>query len=43
MVIDEFKRQGIDASFRSIDWSIMLDLRIIMKTVTVIWNDKMAY
>jgi peptide/nickel transport system substrate-binding protein len=25
VVIDEFKRQGIDASFRSIDWSIMLD------------------
>lgn len=25
------------------NWSIMLDLRIILKTVTVIWNDKMAY
>jgi peptide/nickel transport system substrate-binding protein len=25
VVIDEFKRHGIDASFRSIDWSIMLD------------------
>jgi peptide/nickel transport system substrate-binding protein len=24
-VIDSFKRHGIDASFRSIDWSIMLD------------------
>ncbi len=24
-VIDEFKRAGIDASFREIDWSIMLD------------------
>lgn len=24
-------------------WSLMLDLRIILKTVTVIWNDKMAY
>ena len=25
VVIDEFKRHGIDASFRSVDWSIMLD------------------
>ena len=25
VAIDEFKRAGIDASFRSIDWSIMLD------------------
>ncbi len=25
VVIDEFKRAGIDASFRGIDWSIMLD------------------
>jgi peptide/nickel transport system substrate-binding protein len=25
VVIDEFKRAGIDASFRSVDWSIMLD------------------
>jgi len=25
------------------NWSIMLDFRIILKTVAVIWNDKMAY
>jgi len=25
------------------NWSLALDLRIILKTVTVIWNDKMAY
>jgi len=25
------------------NWSLMLDLRIILKTITVIWNDKMAY
>lgn len=25
------------------NWSIMLDLRIILKTITVIWSDKMAY
>jgi putative colanic acid biosynthesis UDP-glucose lipid carrier transferase len=24
-------------------WSLMLDLRIILKTISVIWNDKMAY
>jgi putative colanic acid biosynthesis UDP-glucose lipid carrier transferase len=25
------------------NWSLALDLRIILKTVTVIWNDEMAY
>jgi putative colanic acid biosynthesis UDP-glucose lipid carrier transferase len=25
------------------NWSLMLDFRIILKTLTVIWNDKMAY
>ncbi len=25
------------------NWSLALDLRIILKTITVIWNDKMAY
>jgi putative colanic acid biosynthesis UDP-glucose lipid carrier transferase len=25
------------------NWSLMLDIRIILKTITVIWNDKMAY
>jgi putative colanic acid biosynthesis UDP-glucose lipid carrier transferase len=37
-------RQRIEADLEYLrNWSLMLDMRIILKTLAVIWNDKMAY
>jgi putative colanic acid biosynthesis UDP-glucose lipid carrier transferase len=40
----EDMRHRVEADLEYLrNWSLALDLRIILKTVTVIWNDKMAY
>jgi len=37
-------RERIEADLEYLrNWSLMLDMRIILKTLAVIWNDKMAY